>query len=59
MSEDSKPVTKHVVLKITYNSYYHENPETWDWNQLIESGADENVELIQVSDIPIVPQKLF
>lgn len=58
---NSKPVTKYVVLKVTYNSYYMESPETWDWNEIVRfSGAvgpDENVEVIRVSDSP--PRKEF
>jgi len=52
MAENSKPVTKYVLLKVTYNSYYMESPETWDWNELIESASDENVECVSVSDVP-------
>lgn len=48
--DTSKPITKYVLLKVTYNSYYMESPETWDWNQLIDSASDENVEIISVSD---------
>lgn len=59
MSENFKPVTKYVVLKITYNSFYVESPESWDWNDLVESGPDENVEVIRVSDIPIDSNDIF
>lgn len=52
MTENSKPITKYVVLKVTYNSYFVESPETWDWNNLIDSGSDENVEVISVRDFP-------
>lgn len=52
MTENSKPVTKYVVLKVTYNSYYVESPETWDWNKLIDTDHDENAELISVRDFP-------
>jgi len=52
MSENSKPVTKYVVLKITYNSYFVESPETWDWNTLIDSGADEYAEVMSIRDFP-------
>lgn len=56
---NSKPLTKYVVLKVTYNSYYIESPETWDWNSMVDNGPDENIEIIQVSDLPILPQNLF
>ena len=52
MTENSKPITKYVVLKVTYNSYFVESPETWDWNNLIDNGADENAEVISVRDFP-------
>ena len=52
MSENSKPVTKYVVLKITYNSDFVESPETWDWNTLIDSGADEYAEVMSIRDFP-------
>lgn len=52
MTENSKPITKYVVLKVTYNSYFVESPETWDWNNLIDSGSDENAEVISVRDFP-------
>jgi hypothetical protein len=55
--ENSKPVTKYVVLKVTYNSFFVESPETWDWNELVDSAADENVDIISVSDFP--PRKEF
>ena len=58
MSDDnSKPITKYVVLKVTYNSFFVESPETWDWNELIDSAPDENVELVSISDYP--PRKEF
>lgn len=57
MVENSKPVTKYVVLKVTYNSYYVESPETWDWNTLVDCGMDEDVELFSVRDFP--PSKEF
>lgn len=47
---NSKPVTKFVLLKVTYNSYYIESPETWDWNQLIDSSSDENAEIVSVTE---------
>ena len=50
------PVTKYVVLKVKYNSYYCEGPETWDWNTLVETDEDENVEVISVRDFP--PKKI-
>lgn len=50
MVENSKPVTKIVTLKVTYNSYYMENPETWDWNELVGVAPDENVSVISVTD---------
>lgn len=50
MSDNSKPVTKYVVLKVTYNSFFVESPETWDWNELIDSAPDEKVEIISISD---------
>lgn len=52
MTENSKPVTKYVTLKITYNSFYVESPETWDWNELIGSSPDESAEVILVRDFP-------
>ena len=52
MTEQSKPVTKYVVLKVTYNSYYVESPETWDWNTLVDCGLDEEVQMMSVSDFP-------
>lgn len=55
----TNPKTKYILLKVTYDSYFHEPPETWDWNQLIESGQDENVEIVRVSDIPIGDQEIF
>lgn len=52
MTENSKPITKFVTLKVTYNSYYVESPETWDWNNLVDCGLDEEVSLISVNDFP-------
>ena len=49
---NSKPITKYVVLKVTYNSFFVESPETWDWNELIDSAPDENVEVVSVRDFP-------
>lgn len=57
--ENSKPVTKYVVLKVTYNAFYVDSPETWDWNNLVDCSHDENVEILQVSDMPISCNKLF
>ncbi len=57
MTENSKPVTKYVTLKVTYNSFFVESPETWDWNQLVDTAPDENVDIISVSDFP--PSKEF
>ena len=57
MSENSKPITKYVVLKITYNSYFVESPETWDWNALIDIGPDEDISILSVQDFP--PRKEF
>lgn len=57
MTENSKPVTKYVVLKVTYNSFFVESPETWDWNELIDNGPDENAEVISVTDF--LPRKEF
>jgi hypothetical protein len=57
MTENSKPITKYVILKVTYNSYYVESPETWDWNNLVDCGMDENIEFFSVSDFP--PRKEF
>ena len=54
---NSKPITKYVVLKVTYNSFFVESPETWDWNELIDSAPDENVELVSIGDYP--PRKEF
>lgn len=48
----SKPITKYVVLKVTYNSYFVESPDTWDWNELVDCGPDENVEIFSVRDFP-------
>ena len=52
MTENSKPITKYVTLKVTYNSFYVESPETWDWNELINNGPDENAEVFSVRDFP-------
>lgn len=52
MSENSKPVTKYVVLKVTYNSFFVESPETWDWNELVDCAHDENIEVFSVRDFP-------
>lgn len=52
MSNNSKPVTKYVVLKVTYNSFYVESPESWDWNTLLDCGGDENAEVVSVRDFP-------
>lgn len=49
---NSKPVTRYVLLKVTYNSFYVDSPESWDWNNIVDCSADENVECIRVSDIP-------
>ncbi len=57
MTEQSKPVTKYVVLKVTYNSYYIEGPETWDWNALVDIGPDEDISIVSVQDFP--PRKEF
>lgn len=51
MTNTSKPITKYVLLKVTYNSFYVESPETWDWNELVDSAPDENVEVIQVGNL--------
>lgn len=59
MTENYKPITKYITLKVTYNSYYVESPETWDWNQLIEAKEGESIEIIIVSDIPIAKRKIF
>lgn len=42
----SKPITKYVTLKVTYNSFYVDSPEKWDWNEIVDVGPDENVEVI-------------
>jgi len=52
MTENSKPITKYVTLKVTYNSFYVESPETWDWNELINNGPEENAEVFSVRDCP-------
>lgn len=52
MTENSKPVTKYVVLKVTYNSYLVESPETWDWNKLVDTNPDEDIEIVSVRDFP-------
>lgn len=52
MTDNSKPVTKFVLLKVTYNSFFVESPETWDWNELVDTAPDENVEIISVTDSP-------
>lgn len=59
MTENSKPITQYVLLKVTYNSYYVESPETWDWNELVGSANDENVECVRVSDIPFGQESVF
>lgn len=53
----SKPVTKYITLKVTYNSYYVNSPETWDWNEIVDVGPDESVEVVRASDFP--PRKEF
>jgi hypothetical protein len=57
MTENSKPVTRYVTLKVTYNSFFVESPETWNWNELVDCGPDENIDIISVSDFP--PRKEF
>jgi len=54
MSTDitSKPVTKFVVLKVTYNSFFVDSPDTWDWNNLADCSHDENIEVFAVRDYP-------
>jgi hypothetical protein len=52
MTETSKPITRYVTLKVTYNSFFVESPETWNWNELVDCGPDENVEVISVKDFP-------
>ena len=52
MSENSKPITKYVTLKVTYNSYYMESPETWDWNELVDTAPDENIEVFSLREFP-------
>ena len=47
-----KPVTKYVTLKVTYNSFFIESPETWDWNELVDCGPGENIETVSVRDFP-------
>lgn len=59
MTEKRKIVTKYVVLKISYDSYINEPPDTWGWNELIEAKEQEKIELTHISDIPIIPNKLF
>jgi hypothetical protein len=46
---DPESVTKIVVLKVTYNPFCAESPETWDWNSLADCGPDENIEVVGVS----------
>lgn len=53
----SKPVTKYITLKVTYNSYYVNSPETWDWNEIVDVGPDESVEVVRAGDFP--PRKEF
>lgn len=48
----SKPITKYVTLKITYDPHYAESPEAWDWNTLVDIGPDENVEVVRSGDFP-------
>lgn len=48
---DSKPVTKIVTLKVTYNSFFVESPETWDWNSLVDCGPDENIDILSVQEL--------
>lgn len=59
MTNTNKPITKYVVLKVTYNSYYHEPPSSWDWGKLIDLDPNETVEIVSVSDIPIIQRRLF
>lgn len=56
MSDNSKPVTKYVVLKVVYNSYYVESPSTWDWNSLVDCNSDESVEVVSLRDYPPRPE---
>lgn len=56
---NNKPITKYVILRVTYDSFIHEPPRTWDWNNLAEIKEGENIELISESDIPIIPKNLF
>jgi hypothetical protein len=50
--DNFKPITKYVTLKVTYNSFFVEPPETWDWNELIGCAPDENAEVFSVRDFP-------
>lgn len=52
MAENSKPITKYVTLKVTYNSFFMEGPETWDWNALIDCAPDEDISIVSVKDFP-------
>lgn len=52
MSENSKPITKYVVLKVTYNSFFVESPESWDWNELVGCMPDEDISIVSVRDFP-------
>lgn len=52
MSENSKPITKYITLKVTYNSYHMESPETWDWNELVDTAPDENIEVFSIREFP-------
>lgn len=54
---NNKPVTKYVTLKVVYNSYYIESPETWDWNELVKCDPNESVSIVSVTDFP--PRKEF
>lgn len=48
----SKPITKYVTLKVTYNSFYIDGPETWDWNEIVDVCPGENIEVVRSSDFP-------
>lgn len=50
MDDYIKPVTKYVLLKLTYNSFTMAPPDEWDWNELIESGPGENIEFVNMGD---------
>ncbi len=38
--------TERLIIEVTYNEMEHDSPVYWDWNQLCDSGPDENVQVL-------------